>query len=442
MTGEQYFFSELPRNRRGIRWSVIPEANRELIIEGEARKIYTETGRLNKGAFEETGRQDIIGAITLYYPGRLTGLKKTLGLTVPATSIPIQCSQEEDFIVRDAGGRVLWSKMAQDQRMRVIEQEALSFVQSGHFTDSELRTRNYGLLMAAKTYYPNGILGVRERLNLKAKKTPKGYWTLEKIEREAREFLSTYGVISRRVLYQHNRGDLSEAVKSKFPGGFVALKERLGAVQAKPGGFWTKERIEQEALAYYKERGFLSARHLIKNGRGDLAMAISQNYPGRMTKLKEALGLDPLRKDNYWTQEKIAEEARKFYETEGVLTAKALYRMGRSDLASQISRSYKGGYLALKRELRIELSKRPDGYWTPEAIEAEVRNFLDNEGTISSGVLHRKKPALYAAIRLHYPGGKLALESKLGIIRQETEMTVSPDEANEQLRRLLEEKDE
>lgn len=58
--------------------------------------------------------------------------------------------------------------------------------------------------------------------------------------------------------------------------------------------------------------------------------------------------------------------------------------------------------------------KRPNGYWTLEMMEQELREFYLQEGSLVG--LKKKRPDLDTVIKRRYPGGREAIEEKLGIV--------------------------
>ena len=80
------------------------------------------------------------------------------------------------------------------------------------------------------------------------------------------------------------------------------------------------------------------------------------------------------------------------------------------------------------------------GYWTPAAIEQEAQEFYVQYGRLTSQFLNSHKRSDLSNQIIHsYPNGFKGLKEKLGIkdpIPQN--ITISPEDANEQLRRLLE----
>ncbi len=77
-------------------------------------------------------------------------------------------------------------------------------------------------------------------------------------------------------------------------------------------GFWTPDRIEQDALEFYRVNGRLSSWSLRKFGRYDLSNAINNRYPGKMRGLKEKLGLGHLNHKDTISPDEANEELMRF----------------------------------------------------------------------------------------------------------------------------------
>lgn len=207
-----------------------------------------------------------------------------------------------------------------------------------------------------------------------------------------------------------------------------------------PRNYWNQATIEKEALSFYELNGDLSQGLLTKSGQNGLGVAIGRKYPGGMLRLKTTLGVDHSQKPKgYWTKEKIEQEAQEFYRTSGALTAAALLASGRSDLQLAISRSYPGKLRGIKDSLGIPSRHRPRGFWTSEIMEQAALIFFEDGGRLTHYELaQQRKPALSHAIATKYPGGIQALREKLGIGHTFDQYAPSTDQANEQLEKLTE----
>lgn len=131
----------------------------------------------------------------------------------------------------------------------------------------------------------------RERLGFSARLRPRDYWMPETVEKEGREFYEQHGELSSDALAANKRFDLQVAAGRHFPGGLTALRIKLGIPTRKPEGYWTVETIEKEAREFYERNGTLSFAQMRKAKRDDLLNAIVAHYPGRINALKEKFGI-------------------------------------------------------------------------------------------------------------------------------------------------------
>ncbi|MEK7616806.1 MAG: hypothetical protein AAB414_02030 [Patescibacteria group bacterium] len=323
----------------------------------------------------------------------------------------------------------------------IIEQEARQFVErNGNLTQKTLeKAGNSGIANAAYTYYPGGLQALKDNLGIVSSQKPNGYWTHDRIVNEAVEFYMEHGQLSRASLHQASKDDLEAAIK-KHAGGLAALRKELGIVtQRKPNGYWTSENIFAQAVDFYTEHGNIVPDTLTAHKRYDLLYAAVNRYPGGIRQLQKDLGIKPKSKDvGFWIEDTIREEALAFFNQYGGLTHTLLVRSGRFDLNHAIYHKYPGSIRQLQTDLGVESGKRPNGYWTPENIEREAQEFFDAHGILNFGILNRQKSSSLAnAISIHYPGGLIALREKLGIDGKQ-QGVINSDEANIQLERLLE----
>jgi hypothetical protein len=316
--------------------------------------------------------------------------------------------------------------------------EALSEIGTNEFSSSILRTHGFfALVQNMKLYYPGGIRAVRTRLALESQRRN---WQTEGaeeiIKEEARGFLQTVGRLTQSQLSKHGRTDLQGAIKKYYPGGLRQLQTDLDITPSiNPGGFWTPETIEKAVQESIDREGNFIARK-----RSNLYRVISQFYPGGIEQLRLNLGLKRQRKSS-WEVEEIKSEVQAILGNDSSLTVKLLFDAGRGDLLGAIKRIYPGGLNQLRRDLNLDQPKKPDGYWTEVTIEQEAREFLEQNGSINAPLLKKAcRYDLLSQIMLKYPGRLVALKTKLGITTEAQISFVSPEEANADLARLLEEK--
>ncbi len=415
---------EPPRDNRGrIRWQVLKQEPVQLtaFIESESRLLISRGIQLKHKELMKAGVSYLSRAIVTYYPDGYSGLHQALGLST-------KCKP-----------RNYW---ARPEAIEIMKQDVEAIrQQEGRISEPLLRrVKRTDLIQAIRKHYPGGWQQLTADLEISSQQKPRGYWTKETIKKEADAFLSKNGVLSKSSLYQDGRCDLATAITGKYPGGLEALKTELQVnTRMKPHGYWNLNSIQVEAAQFYAEFGSLSPDTLVKNGRGDLLHAIFDRYPGGIKKLQNDQGIASRRKETgYWTVERIKEEALAFYNQHGKLTGPCLIAEGRGDLTNAF-RDYPGGLRGLQKDLDIKTTKQPNGYWTVEKIEEEAAEFVKQHTTISFESLRReRKFSLHVMIGRLYPGGIAALKEKLGV-SELPEATLSPDEANFELAKLIEE---
>ncbi len=308
---------------------------------------------------------------------------------------------------------------ANPERISTIQQETRAVYQEeGTLSLGILRTRQRDdLVNAIKRYYPGGITKLKEDLGVTSESKPHGYWTPEKIKEEATVATAEHGTLSRSTLHKIGRRDLEAAIGKHYPGGFRTLKADLGIESTqKPQGYWTTEVIFKEASEFYSSFGTLTQSSLANNEAGDLLHAVNEKYPGGLRQLQRDIGLEnQSREKGYWNEETIRSEAIAFYEQYGGLSYFLLNKNGRSDIANALA-AYPDILRKLQGELGVKTGKKPNGYWTIENIEAEASKFLSEHGELTVNSLRREgQNSLSFYIGRRYPGGLVALRERLGI---------------------------
>jgi len=356
-----------------------------------------------------------------------------------------------------SGAKIHWltAGITQEQLKERLELEAEVFlVENGNFSESALiGAGKGGFRKAIRKYYPGGLQGLKEHLGLSSDTLYSSYLqqpdALETTRQEALDFYQTEGNITYGLLIQRSKRALIAAIR-KYPGGLGQLKMDLRLDEdRKSRGYWTLERIEAEASEFLRKNGKLARKLLSQEGRDDLRNAITTNYPGGWIKIRERLRVAQpqpkhLMGKSYWTSEKITEEALAFYQRHGHLSSSLLIQDGNSGLADAIKRYYPGGWKQLRTDVALESksNRKPRWYWTPENTEREASEFFIKYGNISYGLLvEHGRNDLILAIYAKYPGGHTALKEKLGISSSPKEI-ISPDQANEELMKFLEVKED
>lgn len=407
---------EVPRDKKGrIRWSVLEESERAIFIRQEAQALL-----LNGGVLTRKTAPLVMSGAERFYPGGVNGLRVDLGQPV---------------LKRRNG---YWNP-------ETTEVEAQRFFEEHNDFSLPLLAKNKeNSLAVAVNKYPGGLAALREKLDLEPKRKPNSYWTPENIEAEARQFMDQGQSFTTSTLKQEGRNDLLIAVTRKYPGGIRGLQEKLGTPVRRTLSYWEDPaNIEAEARAVYDRAGGLTQASAkgIKN-LGMLWEAIRRYYPGGLEELRVNLEVasSGVKPHGYWTEQQIEQETLEFYQAEGALSGKLLRSRDRGDLKSAIDENYDGGMIALKQKLGIKITKKPSTYWTETQIETDTLAFFETEGILTQKTLiDKKRFDLIIAITRKYPGGIRVLREKLGIIDSTQQLQyITPQEANTQLRRLLE----
>lgn len=384
-------------------------------IECEAQELYQKTGALKRIVLEQEGRRDLLGAIDRSYPGKLTALQVNLGLE-------------------------LSHKPKGYYTVEKIEAEAQAFVgRYGKLSSGLLEEKGKSTLAVyIRKKYPGGMEVLRTKFGVEGKYTMPGFWTEGRIRTRALDFYKENGRISHDLLVKAGESRLVYAIWNHYPGRMQQLKHDMGVgFPRQQLSLWTQEQIEREAFDFYKREGKLTFDLLARRKKYTLRHAILQKYPGGIFSLRTKLGLENSAKPSgYWTFEKTRKEAIEFYYQNRELNYKTLTRAGRGGLMGAIS-VYPGRLTQLKKDLGITLERILD--WNPKIIEEEAQQFFKKNGALTHKTLKNfGKGDLSHAISRHYPGGMMALKGKLSIVHSSHKESLSPEQANEQLRRILE----
>jgi hypothetical protein len=265
-----------------------------------------------------------------------------------------------DILPRDKRGKISWSSLKGDPELvqGLIEAEALHFIETGQELTQANLSRNglNSLTVAVSRFYPGRLTGLKNKLGIPQKKKPNGYWTSpsgrEEFVERVRTFVQKEGSISAPLLEEKDR-HLLHLVFRVYSGGLRQILFDLEVSLKRPRGFWTPERILEEAERFYRDHGRISHDFLSRNNEPSLGNAI-RSYPGGIHQLKKDLGIKDKRKPKgYWTREQIEEQSRSFVEKEGKLDRQTLYAKGLASLDAAIGSSYPGGMSALRSKLGL-----------------------------------------------------------------------------------------
>lgn len=405
-----------PQLRQDLGWNLIKKPNKywsKENIEAEARRFYEEEGKLTFPLINSRGNRGFAMAIIESYPGGITKLKELL-------EIPIEKRPNGSWTIEK------------------IEEEARKFIgEHGDLSTKLLRGSKKNTLMVYIAHkYPGGMTALKQKLGVPLRRKD-NYWTKEIIERETAVFLNDNDGFTSTILMS-KRSDLWNAIRNHYPGRYKSLCEKIGVDFGGGRNSWTAEQIEIQAREFYFKFGELSGPLLSVHNRKDLLSAIRKRYLGGLVALQTKLCIDTTRKpDGYWKNiENIEREAKTFYEREGSFTQIITTEKGASSLWQAIYKYYPGGFPALSQKIQIALARNHD-FWTIEKIEEEALEIYRRCGTLSASLLTREgKGGLRSAVAKHYPGQMIGLKVRLGIILPKEDI-ISPEEANEDLDRLF-----
>src|SRR3989344_543140 len=239
------------------------------------------------------------------------------------------------------------------------------------------------------------------------------------IEKEARRILSNGVELTDNGLRSKGYSSFTAGVQKYYPGGLTSLQESLGLpILQKPRGYWKDPNIiEQEAISFLESGDNLTQQGIKEADKSSLWMAIAKYYPGGIFALRSKLSLESSqRPKRYWTPEQIERETRDFINQEGKFSYTLLQEKGRMDLVGAISKNYHGGIYGLRKALGLNLLRKSNDHWTKEQIEKDSALIIETQGSISFELLIRQgKYDLVNAIRRHYPGGITGLKEQFGL---------------------------
>ena len=299
--------------------------------------------------------------------------------------------------------------------------------------------------------YPRGEDGKIAEDKIETAKT----FVLERMGK-IKDFSSILGrsAISRRVAPYFEGSHLVALEKSFKPWGInfpyqrndnsVVVGKRVHRLFSEtPIHMYTPELIENEARDILSKEGRFGQTVLKGLKKGRLSRAIGNVYPGGMRALKVKLKQEftEVQLRSAWSYERIIKESQEFFDLEGELTTRTLHRRGRFDLSNAIVK-YGGGYRRVKEALGLPESRQvgvPRDLWTIETIEANAAAVVKKYGYINYpllSIIHQT--SLGNAIGKYYPTKMVGLQEKLGLTKEGFNVQISPDQANEQLRSLLE----
>lgn len=324
--------------------------------------------------------RDEHGRIIWKLPGNTPDQNLQLGIRNVQGLFLLKFPQFGDFFVLNPEGNVEVAQEKKEDSVNFVldnlpDQKAFHRIIGGSATNKRVAPYFGGSFQQALTI-SFASLGV----SLDFKRRGKGFWEEKRIKAEAIKYYDEHSDISRRGLIANNKSSLANAIARKYPGGFYQLRVDLKIEsKKKPGGFWTEDRIREEALEFYNRFGNLSEKSLTEQHRYDLAISITTRYPGSIQKLRGDLGLDNRQKaKGFWTEEKILDGFRQFYHQYGYLSFPFLREHGRNDLIGAVKK-YPGQVTAIKEKLGISGASQELPISSDQANE-QLQRLLDTGG--------------------------------------------------------------
>lgn len=196
--------------------------------------------------------------------------------------------------------------------------------------------------------------------------------------------------------------------------------------------------MEKEAKIFVASYGNMSVSLLNQHGHFFAVLDIDKiqgSYPGGLEALKRKVGIEKDRNDNR-TIESIEEEVSEFLRThDNQISKRLLIEDDQSGLWHAIYHKYPGRIAGIRAKFGLVAKRKPRNYWIPENIEAEFGAFIEEHGNATYELLEKYDRHDLALVVVKYPGGINTLKQKFGI---EVQVRMTTEEANAQLKKLLE----
>jgi hypothetical protein len=264
------------------------------------------------------------------------------------------------------------------------------------------------------------------------------------IESETQSLIESGVELNFRSLLVNKRSNLSAAIRRYYPGGLFGVQETFGIAtkrKPKPKGHWQKDNgleVKREVQQFFEQFGEITFNRLVEEKRTELIGAI-RDYPGGWVQLKRDLNLKvKIVKHGFWSPEQIRDEARQFVGEFGKITTAHLCEAGRFDLNAAITRKYPGGIVQLKQDLGIQPEQRRNKYWKdPANIEAEAIKFYDQHGWITQNLMLREGRSDLWSAIIRYYPGRIKALREK-LNLQQSDQKVDKNTANNDLTSLFE----
>lgn len=212
------------------------------------------TGRDTQGHIRTLYKRDqLLDSLNSYKLLSLSRSNETQALD------PEPVNENTDPVPRNSKGQIRWRILARNQAalVSVIESEVKDLISQG-YTVSQNSIVMYcgsGLVHAITDYYPGQLTGLKANLGIESVQKHHGYWSIERIREEARAFCLENGNLTQSLLAVENRYDLIGAVAMHYAGGLTQLKIDLGILRTqRSSSMWTAERnLEAASIPIYLE---------------------------------------------------------------------------------------------------------------------------------------------------------------------------------------------
>ena len=382
----------------------------------------------------------------------------------------------ESHLPRDNRGRIHWKRLRSnsEHRSELLEEEARLLMEKGiHISlDGLLEAGMYDFWNAVNQFYPGKINALKEKLGITSRKR-KNFTTLvtspekglprydngdfspaslkddpeqlkRRIEEEALKILENGINLTVAELRKNNLSGFHSAVNDYYPGKLSALKDFFSLFHQRPPDYWKNtSNLEAESEKLVKAGCNLMPRELAAIGMGMILVAANKYYPGKIYALRKKFGLtNPVREHGFYRNiDTIEAEILTFIEEGNRLTTENLKKAKRFGLLRAIQDIYPGGYIAIREKFGDSYYQKPFKFWENiENIRSEARRLVAEGYRLSDRDLRNGNSAFLPAVRKNFPGGFSALKEEMGLLADGTVpcSPILPDQANEQLEKLLE----
>lgn len=242
------------------------------------------------------------------------------------------------------------------------------------------------------------------------------YWTTDSFLKELKQFCTVNKNALKKhslttLLFEKNRSELYHA-SQKF-GGFNKLNEQFNlGLKLRRQNYWTEEKILEDLWVIYNAGNKITDQTLRALRRNDLSGAISSR--GSIAYFKKKMGL--VKKKENWSKGAIIKTYKELFHKLGTIpTIKQLRENGYQEMEQAIYKKF-GRLSALRTATNLVGDRKPPGYWTTEKTITSFKSFCaENKNEIKNSsiglLLKNKNPKLFSAV--NEAGGFRRLNKKL-----------------------------